>query len=368
MDEKDLVMLFLKNGFQVSADALPMLKENPEFILEGLKKLKPRPFIVCKKHVRLVLDAEKKNSGAKRRVQVLKEFCFQKKAMRVDDYVNSMLSFYEAMRKIIMDRVTLERLISINKISEKTQRFSIIGLVREKGKNSLLVEDPTGEVHVFFGGEGNVNSTLLFFDKVCLDDVVGLKCRIMGRKVYATNIFFPDVALDREIRRTKNEEKVIVVCNPSSLDGESQRALTSFIRNSGQLSSVFILWGDEKKRLGWSQGIEVIDVLADANPILYQLENLLILTIPKSFFTKHVKESGKKALISMLRRRCIISCSESKLPLNGFVLQEPPDVILSYGDEDFYTNYKGTTIISNTDPHKLYLLNTRTREVVVLTV
>ena len=38
MNEEEIVKLFLKNGFQVSKNALSLILENPEQILSELKK------------------------------------------------------------------------------------------------------------------------------------------------------------------------------------------------------------------------------------------------------------------------------------------------------------------------------------------
>ncbi len=130
MDEKKIVKLFLENGFQISANTLSLVKENPIEIINKLKKTKPRPFIVTKNHIEKIMGKSKQKKKTK--IKIIKEFHILKKPVRVEDYTKHFLSRYEKIRNIISKNTILERLISINKITPKTENFSIIGLVREK--------------------------------------------------------------------------------------------------------------------------------------------------------------------------------------------------------------------------------------------
>jgi len=179
--EGEVVRLFLKNGYQISKSALPLVLSSPEEIISGLKKLKPRPFLITEKHIRKILGEEKK-SGPK--TETVKDLVSSKRPIKIEDYVKHLQSRYEKIRAILSKRMDKEKLISINKISQQNI-FSIIGIVREKGDSNLLLEDISGEVHVYF--DGLMKKTL---EEICLDDVIGIRCKKIKDKIFVRNVFF----------------------------------------------------------------------------------------------------------------------------------------------------------------------------------
>ena len=81
----------------------------------------------------------------------------------------------------------MNKLISINKISQQ-RIFSIIGIVRERGDSNLLLEDISGEVHVYF--DGFMKKAL---EKTCLDDVIGVRCKRMKDKIFVIIVIQPEI-------------------------------------------------------------------------------------------------------------------------------------------------------------------------------
>jgi len=72
-------------------------------------------------------------------------------------------------------------LVSINKITPRTTTFSIIGLVRKKNDESVLVEDPTGEISLYFDKEMEKE-----LKSILLDDVVAAQCQKKRERCYVT--------------------------------------------------------------------------------------------------------------------------------------------------------------------------------------
>ncbi|RKY24063.1 MAG: hypothetical protein DRP62_04635 [Planctomycetota bacterium] len=357
MNEREIVKLFLENGFQISVSALSLVKEDPEGILHELKKLRPRPFIVTENHVKKIINEA---GGKKPQIKILKEFHLTKKPIKIEDYTKHFLSRYEKMRNILLKHTSLKRLISINKITPKTQDFSIIGLVREKKTNSLLVEDPTGEIHVFF--EDNMKTK---FDEIFLDDVIGLKCKRVGEKFYADTVIFPDIPLDRKIHKTENEMKIMVVSNPSTLNDESYQKLVNLANNTKHLSSIFIFWNEDVESLEELSKFNLINIPKKFSPTIFQVSNVNILAIPKHFFNGLNHRINKNILTSMLKKRHVLPTFDLKVHVDtdNLILESVPDIIVSNMNEGFYKNYKGTTIVSNKDAHKIFIIDLKTREV-----
>jgi len=184
MDEEEVVRLFLKDGFQISKDALGLVPEDTKTIISNLKKIKPRPFIITKQHIKKVLeDASSKPVKEKR----TKEYNFSKPSVRVDDYVKELSIRYDKIKSLLLNQMASKKLVSINKITPRTTTFSIIGLVREKSSDSILVEDPTGEANLYFG-----DNTKKELKNISLDDVVGAQCEKIKERYYVKKLFFAD--------------------------------------------------------------------------------------------------------------------------------------------------------------------------------
>jgi len=357
MNEEETVKLFLKNGFQVSKNALPLILENPEQILSELKKMKPRPFIISEQHLRNIQKPVVKITPAE--VKLIKEYKQGQKPVSVKDYVDHLVSRYDELKKIISKKMTDEKLTSINKIATQTMMFSIIGIVREKGNNNILIEDPTGEVYVFFD---NLKEKL---DEITLDDVIGVTIKKVKDKFYAKNVVFPDVSSNREINKTEKNMVLAVVSNPSSLDDSKCNNLISVLSSTEDLCSMIFLDDNNSEKLTCNFS-KFNPITNNTNPSLFQIENMQILLLPKKFFeTLTFDSKTSDTITSMLKKRHLASSFilNTHTSHDEFVLTEVPDIIISNSGETINKNYKGTTIISNSNPAKIFLINLRTREV-----
>ena len=362
MEEGEVVRLFLKNGYQLSRAALPLVISNPEQIIFELKKLKPRPFIITDKHVKKILKEIKKPIP---KLELLKEYNQLKKPIKIDDYVKHFLNRYEKIKKIISKRMDPKELVSINKITLQTIKISIIGIVREKGRGNLLIEDPTGEMNIFF--DENIKEK---FNDIFLDDVIGIKCKKIKDNYYAKNVIYPDVLSSREINKTENNTKIMVVSNPSSLDNTKHQKLLNLILTTENLSSIFLFENEPNKKLEEFSKFNPINISSNSNPSIYQINNIKILVLSKHLFRQTKKTNPIDFITSILKRRCILTVFNSKTHVEGnnFILDEIPDIIISNFDGSAYKNYKGTTIISNSEPNKIYLIDLRTREIMEKTI
>ncbi|MDI6825928.1 MAG: hypothetical protein QMD36_01890 [Candidatus Aenigmarchaeota archaeon] len=361
MNEEEIIRAFLKNGFQISKNALPLVLENPEKILLELKKLKPRPFIISEQHVK---NVQNKIKIKKPSIKIIKEYKHSKKSIRVDDYVEHFLSRYEKIKDILSKRMDAEKLISINKTGQMSM-FSIMGVVREKTGNNILIEDPTGELHVFFNDDLKEK-----LDEISLDDVVGITVKKIKDKHYAKKLVYPDVLTSREIKKTEEEIILAVVFNPDELDSTKYGNLISTLSTTNTSSSIVFLNIVDDKIVGDLSPFNPINITSESNPILLQIDNIKTLVIPKNFFRTLTFHVSPDTLISILKRRHIITtfCPQIHVGCDDFVLSEVPDIVISNLEGTTNKNYKGTTIIANSDPNKLFLINLKTREVIEKTL
>ena len=323
--------------------------------------MKPRPFIISEQHIRSIQKPVKIKPAE---IKLIKEYKQEKRPVSVKDYVDHFLSRYEELKKIISKKMGAEKLISINKIATQTMMFSVIGVVREKNRNNILVEDPTGEVYVFF--EDNLKEKL---EEIVLDDVIGLNVKKIKDKYYAKNVVFPDIPPSREINKTEKDMVLAFVSNPSDLDEKKYNDLISNLSSTENLSSVVFF--DDKENQKIAQDFSKLNpIIPKPTPSLFQINNIKIFLLPKKFFeTLTFDFSTSDPITLMLKKRHLFPSflPKTHISQDEFVLTEIPDIIISnFGTMN--KNYKGTTIISNSNPNKTFLINLKTREVTEKTI
>jgi len=350
MEKEDIIKLFLKHGYQLSNSALPLVVSSPEKIVKDLNKFKPRPFIVTEQHIKKLLEEKPKQIYD---IKLLKEFKPSSNKVTVDDVVTHFLSTYNKTKKIILEHMPTEKLISVNKITPKTQSFSIIAIVKEILDDQIIVEDSTGEVSLFFDKE--IKQKLNCLE---IDDIIGIFCKKNENKIYIVDIIYPDLPVAKEINKTSEELMLVFLSVPKG-DVISQKLL-EILSPLGKQFFVFIFC-DEKVTTDYPDNVTLTFILKNSPPKLFQLDKIKILTITDSWFGKIEKEATDPILFSLKRRNITpkINCIKN----DSFVLEDVPDIILSSSGKDEYKNYKGTTIISNVSPHKIYLINLKTRDV-----
>jgi len=363
INEKEVIRLFLKNGFQISKKALPMVLTNPDAIIHTLKFMKPRPFIVTEKHIRKIF---KEPIKPKVEIKTIKIFKKKETPIRIEDYIKFFRSRYEKIRNILSKHMIHEKLISINKITNQTKNFSIIGIVRDKNNNSLLLEDLSDETHVFFDEEAKKE-----LEKAALDDVVGVKCKRIKEKIYGKKILFPDILSSREISKTDHEIKVALVSKPESLEPTKYQKLLSFLSTEKNLLLTFLFMEEENKKIleDFSK-FNSIYIQPGYKPTIFEINNIKTMVLPRHFFNQVSKAAIPiNFIISILRRRVLpLNSDFKKIEENGLVLDETPDIIISNFNGSNQKNYKGTTILSNSDSEKIFLINLKDRSVFIKSI
>lgn len=358
MNEEETIKLFLKNGFQISKNALSLASKNPQTIISKLKKIKPRPFIITEHHMKKVLED---TSVQTIDVKLIKEYVFSPEPIHIDDYVKELSSRYEKIKSLLLKQMTPKKLVSINKINPRTVALSVIGLVRKKNDNSILIEDSTGEINLYF--DEDMREEL---ENILLDDVIGAQCKKIKEKYYIKKVFFPDILSSRKINKTKDEIQIAIAFSPSGSTPSYHKKLIDRISSIKNFSTLFLFSHvTAVPTSNVSSKFKLIQISPDTAPKLFQLDEIKILAIPKLFFENFFKSTvTQEVFISILKRReLFIPFSPIINAHKNFILDEPPDIIISDFDGSFYQNYKGTTIISNSNPQKVFFVNLKTREV-----
>jgi len=128
-------------------------------------------------------------------VKILYSYNAESKKTSVNDFTNYFRTRYLKLRDMLSSHPKLENLISINKISNQKDEFSMIGMVQERritknGNVFVVLEDLTGTARIIVSKR---NKEL--FDKaenLAQDEVIGIKGRASNQFVFANEIIQTD--------------------------------------------------------------------------------------------------------------------------------------------------------------------------------
>jgi len=312
MDDREIVKTFLDMGIQITNEALPIIRNDPEFFVEEVKKLKIKPFFLTKSILEDILAKNRKTAS----IQVSKEIILNKKALRVDDYANYYLRKYEMIKDIFTSSGISA--ISINKVTETTKNFFTIGIIREKSSSSITIEDPTGEIQLL--AEGIMKQRLQEFD---VDDVVAVYCEKVKDNFFLRKILHPDIPLSRDVK--KSDEEMII-----KVDASEENILSP------------------KKY---------------SHPLYARISDINILILPKIFYESLGVDINSEDVIKLLKKRFLLpnTLDIAIARPEDLVLTDLPDLIITDIPPAMCKNYKGTTILSVGE--KSYEINLHTREV-----
>jgi DNA polymerase II small subunit/DNA polymerase delta subunit B len=276
----------------------------------------------------------------------------------------------------------LINLISINKVSQKTKKFSIVALVKEKNEkeNTILVEDLTGNISL----EGLKEET---FGQIVVDDVAGLVCEKNEEKILVNSVIWPDVPIKREIINSKSEINCLFLPNFINYEKIFEQPQIQKISNL----LIFVVCGlncdneklqelnvnlvkDSNKIFVFDEGKPHENITSLQNPTLIQIEQVKIFLINGQLYSNLMERYNLKQedlVINLLRKRHMsptLTLNNKNYANDPFLLEAVPDIIIiaNFG-KPLSINYKGTTIIqcgNKSESVVGWLVNLKTRETI----
>jgi len=211
-NKKSLEKLKIKLGLEIEiskevsniTQKSPILQINPQTNQQIKEAIKEKTSDIKKEPQRQDYNLLKKDT----KVSVSFESPALIKKIGVGDFVKNLRSRFYEIKNLLQEHQELDSLVSINKLSDKRQRFSIIGMVYDKritkNKNILLdVEDFTGKIRVLV----NQNNIELYekAEELVLDSIIGFSGFGDKNIFFANNIVFPDIMVS-EKKKSPSEE------------------------------------------------------------------------------------------------------------------------------------------------------------------
>jgi len=135
------------------------------------------------------------------------------KKLEVKDFVKYFRSRFDKMKGILQEHSSLDKLVSINKISGNRSNFSVIGIVSSKSvtknKNIILeIEDFTGKLKVLI----NQNKKEIYeqAQDIALDSVMGFSGSGNSEIFFANDVVFPESRLPERKNALKEEYALFI--------------------------------------------------------------------------------------------------------------------------------------------------------------
>jgi DNA polymerase II small subunit/DNA polymerase delta subunit B len=379
MERTEIIKKFLTKGVQITGSALDFFASNPEKA-DTLLSQQPRcPSTITLEFINEVLKPSKASA-----VQNIKPYKEREKAS-VSDIVDFFNKRYEFFGNLLSKRLDLINLISINRVSEKVRKFSIIGMVKEKNtrNKTAVVEDKTGEIEL------TLSETLL--NQLVEDETVGVVCR-KDDIIYGEKVVFPDIPLQREINKT-NEENYIFLISDIHMDSEqfkqkSYEKLIDWLEKQQNKLNIFVVGDISSKKedianflsdLPSTHETNIIkgdidgDIDRDTlpNPAFVQIENVKLFLFHNKRFNDYMSlwDTPEQTLINLIKKRHLdptFSINSKIYDNDPYLLDAIPDIIVAaHTHIPSVTNYKGITTVTTgsfVSQPIFWLMNLRTRE------
>lgn len=350
MDKSEIVRLFITKGYQLSGDALSLFESSPEKIGPFLEKKYDKPFVTA--------EVVNKTLSTDTRPTLISNFKSDRTGMSVSDMNNMLLHKYAKISDIFVKKPGMENLISVNKISEESRKFSVIVMLREvdEANRTLLVEDPTGSATMYLSDE--VVGEMKYLIE---DEVVCLVCdNEESSENKVTKILFPDIPMQTSIKSTPEDVYCVFLSHLTELSPAQTEKLTKTIGNMVGKKIIFVIDGADMS----IEGAEKVVMGRDfPDPSIIDVGGVRILVVGSQVIQRQLDRlsvSLENAMVALAKKR---DMSPGVGPLD-MSIDQVPDIFVSGPGLPGSMNYKGSTFISIGDPSRpvFWCVNLKTRE------
>jgi DNA polymerase II small subunit len=252
--KKEIVSLLLKNNVLVSPDFLKEIKEDLDsgkllsYVSEQVESSK---FLVLTKEINELLeklskednwnnsdktetmfereqkpeDKDKKEpevkevekkEGPLNSVNVVFSYEEESKKRDIQDFVAFFNARYRTLENILRHRQELQNILSINRILNKRDKenVSLIGIVKDRkttSNNNLIleIEDTSGAIKVLVSK--NKPDLFNLAKDIVLDEIIGVVGVNGENIVFANNVVWPDIPLNKELKKAPDEAHAIIL-------------------------------------------------------------------------------------------------------------------------------------------------------------
>ena len=389
MEKQQIIKFFLEKGRQLDSEVLEYLckdEKNVELLLNNLGEIKDSTITID------VLGHFLKKPALN--IKILKERQARVKKIFVENFTQIINNRYNFSKKILETRMDLVNPISINKISPKTKKFSLIAMIKEKddATKSAVLEDSTGETNIFFKSNTNL-------DELMVDDTTGFVCEIDDGVVKVERVIFPDIPLKKEASKTKEDVYCLFISDilfeNTEFKKKSFQNFLDWLNKSNYPNLIIFVLGNvstEKNKLkeffeALPKSVKIFQKREDdadtdlpdikiSSPCFLEIGGVVVLVCNDNFlleYKKTFKKTTDMVLLNLLKRRNLDPFLNHKKEIyenDPFLIEIVPDIIVAGNVfEPSQVNYKSTTILTNGSFANMpifWLVNLKDREIIKL--
>ncbi len=331
MNRKDVIKFCLSKGVQIDDEIVDFITEREELLDKLIEFTKKKnELIISKKILDDFMKLKNKNIKILKKLKIRKEFT-------TADVITFFRNRFDFFFSILRKRMELVNLISVNKITPKSRKFSLIVFVREidRKNNRILAEDLSGYIQL------TVRKDIEYLVE---DEVIGVICRREKDMIITDKIIFPDIPLMRGIKKLNENLKIIFISTKGldSLGDTETKKLLSYMKDDTYVFVFGKLPDNLKRKIKNYYEVEEDTTL--------QFNGFIILLTNGKFISRYSPLFGKKPVKTMqilLKKRHVNPVFDGKLYENDFyLLDEIPDIVVFPSEDPDFLNYKGITIIS----------------------
>jgi DNA polymerase II small subunit/DNA polymerase delta subunit B len=327
MNKKEMVQAVLDKGMLISPDILDRLNEDTlrSILMNGNKAAEKNGLVVeaipqppTSETADINPPKEKQEMPRKPDISIKTRKTDSIQKLNPQDCIKYYNNKYNSLKNILLKKTSAT---SINKTNNNPGTVTIIGMVKERGPNGLMLEDPTGTI------ETVLNPTI-DNRNMAEDDVLAISGGVREGKLFAKEIALPDVPLTHPVGEI--DATMLLTEKMPSKDQNSN-------------TNVDIICAPEEMKIG-DNGTKL------TNPAMIEItkqgKTIRLLVY------KPEKETGLSTAVELLKKRHLspqrnqVFSSVTRDDHDPFLIDPIPDIFWLISHEKGTTIYKGVTIIS----------------------
>jgi len=241
------------------------------------------------------------------------------KKMSVQEYTDMLNKRYEFAQDILLKKVELTNIVSINKCTDG--KVSVIGMVKTKEQNNgniiLEIEDKTGTVRTIVAKD--------IGEKIILDDIIAVTGNFNNKLLFGEKVVYPDVPL-RKVNYSNANTKISFIINHDFSKETHIEGDYIFVGNCDNVERLKELYPRTKVFIISDKDVIDGNLQYISNPTYVEVDGIIFLVM----FDYDPLNAIKKRF----------------LPIGNsdFIIDPIPDVIFT--NKDINANYKSITITS----------------------
>ncbi|MGV8168655.1 MAG: metallophosphoesterase [Candidatus Nanoarchaeia archaeon] len=213
-----ILTYLIEQGILVSPELLD--EEVDEGIIKEILNLNEKIEILDKDTIKKHLDSKnkKQTNPEDSSIKIIRSYNKPPKKRTFQDFVSVFNLRFKALSQILRNRKELQNVTAISRVNSKANndKVAIIGMVLEKSttKNNNIVlklEDSTGICTAIIRLDEKNKEIYEIAQNIVLDEVIGVTGSWLNTAIFVDKIIFPDVPLNKELKKQKEEEYVVML-------------------------------------------------------------------------------------------------------------------------------------------------------------